>query len=250
MPKSDERNGSEVIRQVTGADVIRPHPNPLPKGEGTNSQKDSLPKGEGTSYRRDSASSSLSSTLLQQLRSRRPEAWERFVRLYSPVIHRWCRRSGLNAEDAADVLQEVLSAVMLHLPEFCRERPGDSFSGWLATITRNKVRDHYRRRHGRAAARGGSTAQRQLSEIPQAPELSADSIRADAESEAWLSRRVLEMIRVEFEPRTWQAFWRTTVEGQPPAYVAEDLQMSVAAVYMAKSRVLRRLRQALGELPP
>ncbi len=266
MPKSHKINGFEVVR---------PHPNPLPKGEGTNvqkdplpkgegtnvqkdplpkgegtnAQKDPLPKGEGTNYRKDSESSSLSSTLLQQLRGR-PEAWERFVRLYSPVIHRWCRRSGLNVEDAADVLQEVLSAVMLHLPEFCRERPGDSFGGWLATITRNKVRDHYRRRHGRAAARGGSTAQRQLSEIPQAPELSADSIRPDAESEAWLSRRVLEMIRVEFEPRTWQAFWRTTVEGQPPAYVAEDLQMSVAAVYMAKSRVLRRLRQVLGELPP
>ncbi len=194
-------------------------------------------------------SSSLSSTLLQQLRLRRPEAWERFVRLYSPVSHRWCRRSGLNAEDAADVMQEVLAALMLHLPEFSRERTGGSFSGWLATITRNKVRDHYRRRHGRAAGRGGSTAQRQLSEIPQPPELSEESIRADAESEAWLSRRVLELIRVEFEARTWQAFWRTAVEGQPPAYVAEDLQMSVAAVYMAKSRVLRRLRQALGELP-
>ncbi len=197
----------------------------------------------------DGESGSLSSTLLEQLRWRRPEAWERFVRLYGGLIHRWCRRAGLTAEDAADVLQEVLAAVMLHLPDFCRDQPGGSFGGWLATITRNKVRDHYRRRHGRAEARGGSTAQRQLSEIPQPPELSEESIRVDADSQSWLSRRVLETIRAEFEVRTWQAFWRTTVDGQPPAYVADDLQMSVAAVYMAKSRVLRRLRQAMGELP-
>jgi RNA polymerase sigma-70 factor (ECF subfamily) len=196
-----------------------------------------------------SESSSVSSTLLDQLRSGRPEAWERLVRLYSPVVYRWCRRSGLAAEDAADVLQEVLSAVMLHLPDFHRDGPQDSFGGWLATITRNKVRDHYRRRHGRAEAQGGSTAQRQLSEIPQPPEPSEESIRPDAESAAWLSRGALEAIRAEFEARTWQAFWQTTVDGQPPAHVAKDLEMSVAAVYMAKSRVLRRLRQVMGELP-
>ncbi len=196
-----------------------------------------------------SESSSVSSTLLDQLRSRRPEAWQRFVRLYSPVVYRWCRRSGLAAEDAADVLQEVLSAVMLHLPDFRRDRPQHSFSGWLATITRNKVRDHFRRRHGRAEARGGSTAQHQMAEVPQPPELSEESIRPDAESAAWLSRGVLEAIRAEFEARTWQAFWRTTVDGQPPALVASDLEMSAPAVYMAKSRVLRRLRQVMGELP-
>ena len=196
-----------------------------------------------------SESSSVSSTLLDQLRSGRPEAWERLVRLYSPVVYRWCRRSGLAAEDAADVLQEVLSAVMLHLPDFHRDGPQDSFGGWLATITRNKVRDHYRRRHGRAAAQGGSTAQRQLAEVPQPPEPSEECIRPDAESAAWLSRGALETIRAEFEARTWQAFWQTTVDGQPPAHVAADLEMSVAAVYTAKSRVLRRLRQVIRELP-
>jgi RNA polymerase sigma-70 factor (ECF subfamily) len=200
----------------------------------------------GSSMGRDEAasseSSSVSSTLLNQLRLRRPEAWERFVRLYSPIIYRWCRRSGLTAENAADSLQEVLSAVMLHLPDFRRDRPQDSFSGWLATITRNKVRDYYRHRRGRAEARGGTTAQRQLAEIPE-------SIQPDAESAALLSRRVLEMIRAEFEVRSWEAFWRTTIGGQPPAGVAEDLAMTVPAVYMAKSRILRRLRQVMGELP-
>jgi RNA polymerase sigma-70 factor (ECF subfamily) len=196
-----------------------------------------------------SDSNSVSSTLLDQLRAGRPEAWERFVRLYSPVIYRWCRRSGLTAEDAADVFQEVLSAVMLHLSDFHRDRPQDSFSGWLAAITRNKVRDLYRRRHGRAEARGGSTAQRQMADIPQPPEPSEEFIQPDAESAAWLSRRALDLIRAEFENRTWDAFWRVTIQGQSSSQVAEDLQMSIPAVYTAKSRVLRRLRQVMGELP-
>jgi RNA polymerase sigma-70 factor (ECF subfamily) len=199
-----------------------------------------------------SGSSSVSSTLLDQLRAGRPEAWERFVRLYSPVVYRWCRRAGLAAEDAADVLQEVLSAVMLHLPDFRRDGPQDSFTAWLAAITRNKARDHYRRRHGKAQAQGGSTAQRQMAEIPQppeSPEPSEECIRPDAESAAWVSRGALDTIRAEFEAQTWDAFWRTAVDGQSPAHVAADLQMSPAAVYMAKSRVLRRLRQVLGELP-
>jgi RNA polymerase sigma-70 factor (ECF subfamily) len=193
--------------------------------------------------------SSISSTLLDQLRSHCPEAWQRLVRLYGPVTYRWCRRSNLTAEDAADVVQEVLSAVMIHLPDFRRDRPEDSFGGWLATITRNKIREHYRRQQGKAEARGGSTAQRQMADIPQPPEPSEESIRPDAQTAACLSRRVLDMIRAEFEVRTWEAFWRVSVGGQLPADVASDLKMSVPAVHMAKCRVLRRFRQVLGELP-
>ena len=193
--------------------------------------------------------SSVSSTLLDQLRSGRPEAWRRFVHLYGPVIYRWCRRAGLSSEDAADVLQEVFVAVMLHVSRFRRDTPQDSFGGWLTTITRNKVRDLYRRRCGRAEARGGSTAQRRMAEIPQPTKPDETHIQPDAESAAWLSRHALELIRAEFEPRTWDAFWRTAVDGRPPADVAAELEMSVPAVYMAKSRILRRLRQTMSELP-
>jgi len=138
---------------------------------------------------------------------------------------------------------------MVHLPEFRRDRPDDSFGGWLATITRNKIREHYRRQRGKAEARGGSTAQRQLADIPQPPEPSEASVRVDAQTAVCLSRRVLEMIQAEFEVRTWDAFWRVSVDGQSPADVATDLGMSVAAVYKAKSRVLGRLREVLQELP-
>ncbi len=193
---------------------------------------------------------SASSTLLDQLRARQPEAWGRFVRIYSALIYGWCRRSGLPAEDSADVLQEVLLAVLRHLADFHRDRIGDSFIGWLAAITRNKVRDHCRRRHGLPDARGGSTAQRQMGEIAAVAEQSEVFIRPDAQTAAWLSHGALELIRAEFEPQTWEAFRRTTLERQRAADVAADLQLSVAAVYTAKSRVLRRLRQTLGQLPP
>jgi RNA polymerase sigma-70 factor (ECF subfamily) len=165
------------------------------------------------------------------------------------MVYRWCRRSGVVADDAADVLQEVLAAVARHVSEFRRNGSHGSFTAWLATVTRSKVCDHYRRRHGRAEACGGTTAQHRLAEIPQPPEPSHETVQPDAEAAACLSRRVLDMIQAEFEPGTWQAFWRTAVEGQSPALVAEELQMSAAAVYMAKSRVLRRLRQTIEELP-
>ena len=192
--------------------------------------------------------SSISSTLLDRVRARRPEAWERLVDLYGPVVYRWCRQSALGPEDAADLVQEVFTAVATHVGEFRRDRPGDSFGARLRTITRNKIRDHYRPRHGKPEARGGTDAQQQLAEIGEPPEPPELSDASDNGLDAWLSRRVLALVRAEFEDRTWQAFRRTAVEGQAPAHVAEDLGMSVQAVYQAKSRVLRRLRQELDEL--
>lgn len=191
--------------------------------------------------------SSISSTLLQRVQARRPEAWDRLVRLYSPVIYRWCRRAGLQADDAADVLQDTLSAVFKHVAGFRREDTSDSFTAWLATITRNKIRDFYRRRHGRPEARGGSTALAELAEVPEAASTD-EVVQPDAASSNLLSHQALDLIRAEFENRTWSAFWQTSVDGLPPAQVADELGMSVAAVYMAKSRVIRRLRQELREL--
>ena len=192
--------------------------------------------------------SSISSTLLDRVRAQRPEAWERLVDLYGPVVYRWCRQSALGPEDAADVVQEVFTAVAAHVDQFRRDRPGDSFGGWLHSITRNKIRDVYRRRQGKPEARGGTDARQQLAEIGGPTEPSDPSAACEDGLDAWLSRRGLELVRAEFENRTWEAFWRTAVEGHAPAHVAEDLGMSVQAVYKAKSRVLRRLRQELGGL--
>jgi len=195
---------------------------------------------------------SISSTLLESVKARRPEAWQRLVDFYGQVVYRWCRKAGLKAEDAADVVQEVFTAVALRVADFHRQNPGDSFTAWLATITRNKIRDHFRRREGRPQAPGGTRAQERLQEIPQ-PESSAaveekPSAADVKEAEGFLSRRAVELVRAEFEPRTWEAWRKTAVEGRPAADVAADLGMSLHAVYKAKSRVLLRLRRELASL--
>ncbi len=195
-----------------------------------------------------SGSGSISTTLLEQIRAQSPEAWQRLIDLYSPLIYRWCRGAGVPEHDAADLLQEVFSAVLRHLPKFRRTGPTDSFTAWLATISRNKIRDYYRRRGRQAEARGGTTAGLALAAVPQPSEPSEDSVRADAASAALLRSRILDIVRAEFRDRTWQAFYKTAIEERTAADVADDLGMSSAAVYMARSRVLRRLRAAFAEL--
>ncbi len=189
---------------------------------------------------------SISSTLLQRVQAHRPEAWERLVDLYGPVVYRWCRLSGIKPEDAADVVQEVFGAVAGHIAGFRRRRPGDSFTAWLATITRSKICDFFRRRRDRPEARGGTDAQQLLLEIPDIPDFSQESGHGAARD--MLPRRALELVRAEFENRTWEAFWRAAVDGHAAADIAEDLGMTLHAVYKAKSRVLRRLRQELDGL--
>ncbi|MEE8451544.1 MAG: sigma-70 family RNA polymerase sigma factor, partial [Thermoguttaceae bacterium] len=118
------------------------------------------------------APSSISSTLLERVQARRPEAWRRLVDLYGPVVYRWCRHSNVSPEDAADLTQEVFQAVAAGVEKFRRQGSGDSFGAWLGTITRNKVRDHYRRRRGQPEARGGTQAQEQLQQFAEPPDFS------------------------------------------------------------------------------
>ena len=187
--------------------------------------------------------SSISTTLLERIKAQQPEAWRRLAELYGPIVYGWCRRSGMGPEDAADVVQEVFSAVAANVADFRRDGAG-SFSAWLATIARNKICDHFRGLRNRPIARGGTDAQQQLLKIPDPEEIS-EITQVD---EKIVSRRSLEFVRVEFENRTWEAFERTTLDGQSPARVAEELGMSVMAVYKARSRVLRRLRTELDQL--
>jgi RNA polymerase sigma-70 factor (ECF subfamily) len=190
--------------------------------------------------------SSVGASLLARLRAGQAGAWDRLVRLYGQTVYVWCRRAGVSEADAADVSQEVFVAVAGHLADFRRERPGDSFRGWLWTITRNKVRDHWRRRADQAKAAGGTTAQQMMNQVPE--DARPDS-EAEAEGDAGgLYRRALELIRSEFEERTWRAFLMVTVEARPPADVAAALGTTPGAIYIAKSRVLKRLREEFGDL--
>ena len=183
-------------------------------------------------------------TLLQRLRENEADAWQRLVRLYGPLVRYWCVQGGLGPEDADDVSQEVFQAVARGLGNFRRDRPGDTFRGWLRGITRNKML-HFRRDNRGARADGGTDAHRRLHAVADSPPPEEDDPAGELNA---LYRRGLELVRGEFEERTWQAFWLTAVEGRPAGDVAADLAVSAAAVRKAKSRVLHRLKEELGEL--
>jgi RNA polymerase sigma-70 factor (ECF subfamily) len=181
--------------------------------------------------------------LLERARNRDEDAWKRLLHLYAPLVTTWCGRWGVQGQDADDVSQEVFQAVAAGLDSFRRDRPGDTFRGWLRGITRNKLLDHLRRRQNQAEAQGGTDAHRQMHQVaePEWPDDSEQDLRG-------LYRRALELVRGEFEEKTWEMFWRATVEGHSPAAIAADLGVTAAAVRKSKSRVLHRLRQEIGDL--
>jgi RNA polymerase sigma-70 factor (ECF subfamily) len=184
---------------------------------------------------------STSASLLERLRvPAHQEAWGRFVDLYTPLIYYWARRAGLTAEESADLVQDVLTVLVQKLPEF-RYDPHKSFRGWLRSVTLNKWRENRRRRRVPVHPAGD----RDLADMP-GPE--AEDAFWQVEYQQHLVGRALQLMQAEFQPNTWRACWECVVDGRPPAVVAQDLGLTVAAVYAAKSRVLRRLREELAGL--
>ncbi len=188
-------------------------------------------------------------TLLGRLRGDDPDAWSRLVYLYGPLVRSWAARRGVVGADAEDVSQEVFRAVAGGLPGFRRDRAADTFRGWLRGITRHALLDHYRRT-GRQPRAGGGTDFRERMDAVPAPDSATDpELVADSPDDSTaLYRRGLELVKGEFEGRTWRMFWQHVVDGRAPADVAADMGVSAAAVRQAKSRVLRRLREELGDV--
>jgi RNA polymerase sigma-70 factor (ECF subfamily) len=192
-------------------------------------------------------SSMTSRSLLERVKCNDSEAWDQLVSLYAPLVYQWCRGWGLREQDATDIFQEVFQAVAVHVGSFRKEREGDTFRGWLRTITRNKVHDYFRRQSREPEGVGGSEALAQLAQLP-APRPREDSSLLEEHGERDLVARALELIRCEFAERSWQAFYRTAIDGRSAPEVAAELSMSAGAVRVAKSRVLQRLREELGDL--
>ena len=218
------------------------------------------------SAQRADSGRSTSGSLIARVRANEVDAWERLVHLFAPLVYHWCRRARLQEHDTEDVFQEVFESVHAHVRKFRKEGPGDTFRGWLFTITRNKIRDHFRSRAREPRGEGGTDAHRRLAQV-SAPEADARAsgerrdanleplcvvdLDADSSADAWpehdLVRRVLELIRSEFRETTWKAFWRTAIDERTAPEVAAELGLSPGAVRVAKSRVLRRVREELGD---
>lgn len=172
------------------------------------------------------ATSSTSQSLIRRAQQNDPEAWRRVSLLYVPLVYRWARQFGLQGNDASDIVQEVFRSLAMRIVNFRHDQPGDSFRGWLYAITRNKVRDHFRSLANRPEAHGGSNARDQLNQFPeQLPDDDVSLMTSD------VALRALELMKTDFKEQTWQVFWQVVVEEHDPAEIAENLQLSVAAVY-------------------
>ena len=183
-------------------------------------------------------------TLLVRLRGARDEeAWRQFVELYAPAVFRMCRRRGLQEADAADVAQEVLRSVSAGPLQYDPER--GSFRSWLYGIVRNKVYDFLQHRSRHPAGTGDSGMLELLQRVPDAEE---EAQRWEQEYQRQLFSVAAERVRAVVDDSTWQAFWQTAIDGRSGREVAQSLGMSEGSVYVAKSRVVARIKKHVNEI--
>lgn len=173
------------------------------------------------------------------------DAWQQFFRVYASVVYGFARRRGLQDADAADLMQDVLRRIALSAGKWNYDPRKGKFRAWLFTITRHRLYDFLRRQQNQVAGTGASDVQQVLDQRagPDNP------VEAgwDADYDRGIVRWAMERVRPEFQEATWQAFWQTAVDGQSPKEVAARLHMSAGAVYVAKSRVLARLRSEVQQ---
>jgi RNA polymerase sigma factor (sigma-70 family) len=183
-------------------------------------------------------------TLLFRVRdSKDHDAWAEFIDLYMPLVYSYALKNGLQDADAADIAQETLLLVARAIPSFQYESQRGSFRGWLLTILRNQLRKRAQKIKNQFAGSGDTRILEILHEQPGREELDVWEREYQLRLFHWAAERVKECFR---EP-TWNAFWLTTVEGLSIAESASKLSMSEGAIYVARSRVLARIRKEIEE---
>jgi RNA polymerase sigma-70 factor (ECF subfamily) len=181
-------------------------------------------------------------SLLERLRLRPDaESWQRLVDLYTPLIHGWLSRYAVPEADADDLTQEVMTVLVKELPQFTHNHQRGAFRHWLRTITVNRLRVLWRARHS-----GKNELLKMLDELED-PSSSLSKLW-DREHDQHVARRLMQLVEPQFKPATWQAFRRVVLDGARASAVAAELNLSVNAVLLAKSRVLSRLRQEMAGL--
>ena len=181
-------------------------------------------------------------SLILRLRNRRDlDAWQEFTEIYQPLIFRLALRKGFQHSDAADISQEVLVRVAGAVERWEADTARGSFRGWLSCITRNLMINFLEKGQRSPLTGSGGAVADPIDQLPETGSPHSDSFDEECERQvfAWAADR----IRSSFQESTWQAFWRTAVDDQPVASVAHDLGLSVGAVYVARSRVIQKLRR-------
>jgi RNA polymerase sigma-70 factor, ECF subfamily len=197
----------------------------------------------------DSGQTRLS--LLSRAKARDSIAWRELVELYGPLIAFWCRQRSLDVHATADCVQEVFASVARNLVRFRPKHSSGAFRAWLWTIARNKIIDANRTRNSHPVPAGGSSANLAMQQVldpiqmDEAEQLSEPN---DHQQNNALVQRAMAQVAIDFEPRTWQVFTRTVLDQTATGVVAEEFGISQAAVRQIRSRVLRRIRQQLGDM--
>jgi RNA polymerase sigma-70 factor (ECF subfamily) len=180
-------------------------------------------------------------SLLERLRTAPDEAaWRRLDDLYRPMIRRWVLRDRSLGDEAEDIVQEVMQVLVRELPGFHRQRNG-SFRHWLRTIINHRVMAYHRGRQKRPHTLGATPEESPLAQLSDPK--SQLSRQWDEEHDRYVLRRLLELVEPMFEPKTVAVFRRVVLDEVPAAQVADELGLSVSAVYLAKSHLLKKLRE-------
>ncbi|KPK61772.1 MAG: hypothetical protein AMK73_07805 [Planctomycetes bacterium SM23_32] len=183
-------------------------------------------------------------SLLLRLRDPRDaESWREFAELYGPLVLRYLRRIGVSGDDAPDVAQEVMQIVLKQMPRFDYDPAKGTFRGWLYTVTTNRARRFFARQRRRPPARGGTSNVEMVEGLPDAG--AGMEEKWEREWQVRCLQAAIATVRPRVKGTTWRAFEMAVLEDRPPAEVARELGMSIGQVYVSKSRVLKRLSEAV-----
>jgi len=193
-------------------------------------------------------SSFTSMTLLNKARRHDESAWETIVKLYAPLVYRWCKRAGMGYHDIENLSQEVFTIAYRKLDRFQKESDSDSFRGWLYTLVRNKRIDWLRKHQNDADAVGGSQVMMLQQQIPDETWEDCEELDEVEQEELFLFNQAIQLIRQEFGPRDQRIIEALLCENQDPREIAAQLGISRNTIYIVKSRVMRRLREEFADL--
>ena len=240
---------NSIFRSVPAPLVSRPvaayHSEPGGKGGPRSTDRWLRMTRSGTTMPVEESPQTRASLLLQIRDGSNQLAWQEFVALYGPVVYGFARKRGLQDADAADLMQDVLRSVSSAIGRLDYDRTQGTFRGWLFTITRNKIFNFLSARRIRPQGSGDSSTNRLLASHPEASD-GADTW--ELEYQRRLAALAMDRVKPEFQEKTWRAFWLTAVEGASAADVANRIGLSPGAIYVAKSRVLARLKDEVEAL--